>query len=49
MVLTGQTVFGHSSAKDQQLSDHYFGTIHDRARAFMQDLEIESHKLGIPH
>ncbi len=48
MVLTGQTVFGHSSAKDQQLSDHYFGTIHDRARAFMQDLEIESHKLGIP-
>ena len=48
MVLTGRTVFGHSSAKDQQLSDHYFGTIHDRARAFMQDLEIESHKLGIP-
>ena len=48
LVLTGQTVFGHSSAKDQQLSDHYFGTIHDRARAFMQDLEIESHKLGIP-
>ena len=48
LVLTGKTVFGHSSAKDQQLSDHYFGTIHDRARAFMQDLEIESHKLGIP-
>jgi len=48
LVLTGKTVFGHSSAKDQQLSDHYFGTIHDRARAFMQALEIESHKLGIP-
>ena len=48
LLLTGKTVFGHSSAKDQQLSDHYFGTIHDRARAFMQDLEIESHKLGIP-
>jgi len=48
LVLTGKTVFGHASAKDQQLSDHYFGTIHDRARAFMQDLEIESHKLGIP-
>lgn len=48
LVLTGKTVFGHSSAKDQQLSDHYFGTIHDRARAYMQDLEIESHKLGIP-
>ena len=48
LVLTGKTVFGHASAKDQQLSDHYFGTIHDRARAFMQDLEIEAHKLGIP-
>jgi glutamine synthetase len=48
MVLTGKTVFGHASAKDQQLSDHYFGTIHNRVLAFMQDLEIESHKLGIP-
>jgi len=48
LVLTGKTVFGHSSAKDQQLSDHYFGTIHSRALAFMQELEIESHKLGIP-
>ena len=48
LVLTGKTVFGHSSAKDQQLSDHYFGTINIRALAFMQDLEIESHKLGIP-
>ena len=48
LVLTGKTVFGHSSAKDQQLSDHYFGTIHNRALAFMQELEIESHKLGIP-
>ena len=48
LVLTGKTVFGHSSAKDQQLSDHYFGTIHNRVLAFMQDLEIESHKLGIP-
>jgi glutamine synthetase len=48
LVLTGKTIFGHASAKDQQLSDHYFGTINDRALAFMQDLEIESHKLGIP-
>lgn len=48
LVLTGKTVFGHSSAKDQQLSDHYFGTIHNRVLAFMQDLEIESHMLGIP-
>ncbi len=47
LVLTGKTVFGHASAKDQQLSDHYFGTINDRALAFMQDLEIEAHKLGI--
>lgn len=48
LVLAGRTVFGHSSAKDQQLHDHYFGIIHSRARAFMRDLEIESHKLGIP-
>lgn len=48
LVLTGKTVFGHSSAKDQQLSDHYFGTINGRALAFMQELEIESHILGIP-
>ncbi len=48
LVLSGKTVFGHSSAKDQQLNDHYFGTIHSRARAFMRDLEIEAHKLGIP-
>lgn len=48
LVLAGKTVFGHSSAKDQQLSDHYFGTIHNRVLAFMRDLEIESHKLGIP-
>ena len=48
LVLSGKTVFGHSSAKDQQLSDHYFGTIHNRVLAFMRDLEIEAHKLGIP-
>ena len=46
--LTGRTVFGHSSAKDQQLSDHYFGTIHERVLDFMQDLEYEAHRLGIP-
>ena len=48
LVLTGRTVFGHSSAKDQQLSDHYFGTIRERALDFMKDLEYEAHKLGIP-
>jgi glutamine synthetase len=48
LALTGRTVFGHASAKDQQLSDHYFGTIHERVIDFMQDLEHESHRLGIP-
>lgn len=48
LALTGRTVFGHASAKDQQLSDHYFGTIHERVIDFMRDLEYESHRLGIP-
>ncbi|MEI6682170.1 MAG: glutamine synthetase III [Bacteroidota bacterium] len=48
LVLTGRTLFGHSSAKDQQLEDHYFGTIPQRVLAFMQEFEYEAHKLGIP-
>jgi glutamine synthetase len=48
LVLTGRTLFGHSSAKDQQLEDHYFGTIPQRVIAFMQEFELESHRLGIP-
>ncbi len=48
LALTGRTVFGHSSAKDQQLSDHYFGTIAERALDFMKDFEYEAHRLGIP-
>lgn len=48
LVLTGRTLFGHSSAKDQQLEDHYFGTIPHRVLAFMQDFELEAHRLGIP-
>ncbi len=48
LYLTGRTLFGHMSAKNQQLEDHYFGSIPDRVLAFMQDLEIESLKLGIP-
>ena len=48
LALTGRTVFGHASAKDQQLSDHYFGAIHERVIDFMKDLEYESHRLGIP-
>jgi glutamine synthetase len=46
--LTGRTLLGHSSAKGQQLDDHYFGTIPTRALNFMRDLEMESVLLGIP-
>jgi glutamine synthetase len=48
LCLTGRTLMGHSSAKDQQLDDHYFGSIPSRVTAFMKDLEIECYKLGIP-
>lgn len=48
LVLTGRTLMGHESAKNQQLEDHYFGAIPSRVQAFMLDLEIEAHKLGIP-
>ena len=48
LVLTGRTLFGHASAKDQQLEDHYFGTIPERVMAFMQEFELEAHRLGIP-
>lgn len=48
LVMTGRTLMGHESAKNQQLEDHYFGSIPQRVQAFMLDLEIESHKLGIP-
>lgn len=46
--LTGRTLLGHSSAKGQQLDDHYFGTIPSRALNFMRELEKESILLGIP-
>ncbi|MFN8256393.1 MAG: glutamine synthetase III [Bacteroidales bacterium] len=46
--LTKRTLMGHTSAKDQQLEDHYFGSIRPRIAAYMADLEIEAHKLGIP-
>ncbi len=48
LILTGRTLMGHSSAKDQQLDDHYFGAIPQRTNRFMRDLEIQCHKLGIP-
>ncbi len=48
LVVSGRTVFGHASAKGQQLEDHYFGSIPERVYAFMRDFEEESYKLGIP-
>ncbi|MFR9604805.1 MAG: glutamine synthetase III, partial [Rikenellaceae bacterium] len=48
LMLTGRTLMGHDSAKNQQLEDHYFGSIPARVIAFMADLENESLKLGIP-
>jgi glutamine synthetase len=46
--MTGRTLMGHESAKNQQLEDHYFGAIPSRVEAFMLDLETECHRLGIP-
>ena len=48
LVMTGRTLMGHESAKNQQMDDHYFGTIPDRVQAFMKDLEIQSLELAIP-
>lgn len=48
LVLTGRTLMGHSSSKDQQLDDHYFGSIPPRVSAFMRNLEDECYKIGIP-
>ena len=48
LMLTGRTLMGHESAKNQQMDDHYFGTIPDRVQAFMKDLEIQALELGIP-
>ncbi|MDR0419804.1 MAG: glutamine synthetase III [Prevotellaceae bacterium] len=48
LLLTGRTLMGHESAKNQQLEDHYFGSIPTRVLAFMQELEFEGYKYGIP-
>ncbi len=48
IVLTGRTVFGHTPAKGQELDDHYFGSIPERAHSYMMELELECLKLGIP-
>lgn len=48
LYLTGRTLIGHPSPKDQQLNDHYFGSLTDRVKNFMRDFEIEAYRLGIP-
>ena len=48
LLLTGRTLMGHDSAKNQQMDDHYFGAIPERVAAFMRDLEVQALELGIP-
>ena len=48
LLMTGRTLMGHESAKNQQMDDHYFGTIADLVQAFMKDLEIQALELAIP-
>ncbi|MGQ7946873.1 glutamine synthetase III family protein [Flavobacterium sp. WC2509] len=48
LIMTGRTLLGHTSAKGQQLDDHYFGSIPTRALTYMRDLEQECMLLGIP-
>lgn len=48
LIMAGRVLLGHEAAKGQQLEDHYFGSIPERALAYMRELEIESIKLGIP-
>ena len=48
IVLAERTLMGHQSSKDQQLSDHYFGSISERVMAYIEDFECEAYKLGIP-
>ncbi len=48
LMITGRTLLGHMSSKNQQLDDHYFGAIPTRVAAFMRDLEIAAFRLGIP-
>ncbi|MCH5308642.1 MAG: glutamine synthetase III [Prevotella sp.] len=48
LLMTGRTLMGHESAKNQQMDDHYFGTIPDRVQAFMKDLEVQALELAIP-
>ncbi len=48
LVMGGRTLFGAATSRNQQLDDHYFGTVPERVMAFMQEVEVELYKLGIP-
>ncbi|MDR2383475.1 MAG: glutamine synthetase III [Prevotellaceae bacterium] len=48
LMMTGKTLMGHEAARNQQLGDHYFGTIPERVAMFMRDFEEEAYRLGIP-
>ena len=48
LVMTGRTLMGHDSAKNQQMDDHYFGSIPERVENYMRDIEIQALELGIP-
>ena len=48
LMITGRTLFGHNSSRNQQLDDHYFAAIPTRVAEFMRDLEVAGHRLGIP-
>lgn len=48
LMISGRTLMGHPSSKNQQLDDHYFGALPTRVAAFMRDLEVSSYRLGIP-
>lgn len=48
LVMSGRTLFGAATSRNQQLDDHYFGTIPSRVLAYMQEVEVELYRLGIP-
>jgi len=48
LIMCGRTLFGYMAAKNQQMDDHYFGSIPDRVFNYMYEMEVEAHKLGIP-
>jgi glutamine synthetase len=48
LAMCNRTLMGHAAARDQQLEDHYFGSIPERVSAFMRNFEMEAYRLGIP-